>query len=436
MSLDVLIVDDDPHVRGLLTEYLTQVGYVPYGVASLGEARQAVAHRRFRAVLLDLQLPDGNGLDWIPDLREEDPDVAIIVVTGHGDIPQAVEAMRRGADHFLTKPLQLQDLATLLRKSIDVRNLHRQEAARRRLGRREEPFFGHSPAMRRVREMAAIAAESDAPVLLMGETGTGKGVLARWIHEHSPRQTGPFVEINCSTLRGELLASELFGHARGAFTSAVEAKEGLIEVADGGTLFLDEIGDMDPSLQAAFLKVLEEKVFRRLGEVRPRRSDFRLICATHQDLEAMVETGRFRQDLFYRIHVFPIVLPPLRERVEDIPGLVEHLLQTLGAPHPRVAPEVLRLLMAYPWPGNIRELRNVLERALLLARGEPLRPEHFPGLTAPRRLSRPTAPVERLDTARVLEVLTQVGGNKKEAARRLGISRATLYRHLRRMKVS
>lgn len=434
MSVDVLVVDDDPHVRSLLTEHLAQAGYMPYGVASLGEARQAVADRRFSAVLLDLHLPDGNGLDWIPELREEFPDVAIIVVTGHGDIPQAVEAMRRGADHFLTKPVRLQDLETLLRKSIDVRKVHKQYTARRRLDRREEPFFGDSPAMRRVREMVAVAAESDAPVLLMGETGTGKGVLARWIHEHSARQTGPFVEINCSTLRGELLASELFGHARGAFTSAVDAKEGLIEVADGGTLFLDEIGDMDLSLQAAFLKVLEEKVFRRLGEVRLRRSDFRLICATHQDLEALVETGRFRRDLFYRINVFPIVLPPLRERVEDIPPLVEYLLKTLGAPHPRVAPEVLRLLKAYAWPGNIRELRNVLERALLLARGEPLRPEHFPGLTTPRRLPRPALPTGHLEPARVLEVLTQVGGNKKEAARRLGISRATLYRHLRRMK--
>jgi len=436
MPVDVLVVDDDPHVQSLLTEHLAQAGYRPHGVASLGEARRATAERRFSAVLLDLQLPDGNGLDWIPELREEFPDVAVIVVTGHGDIPQAVEAMRRGADHFLTKPVRLQDLETLLRKSIDLRKVHKQYSARRRLDRREEPFFGDSPAMRRVREMVAVAAESDVPVLLRGETGTGKGVLARWIHEHGPRQTGPFVEINCSTLRGELLASELFGHARGAFTSAVDAKEGLIEVADGGTLFLDEIGDMDLGLQAAFLKVLEEKVFRRLGEVRLRRSDFRLICATHQDLEALIETGRFRRDLFYRINVFPIVLPPLRERVEDIPPLVEHLLRTLGAPHPHVSPEVLRLLTAYPWPGNIRELRNVLERALLLARGEPLRPEHFPGLTAPRRLPRPASPVEPLETGRVMEVLRQVGGNKKEAARRLGISRATLYRHLRRMKPS
>ncbi len=436
MSIDVLVVDDDPHVRGLLTEHLAQAGYAPHGVASLGEARRVAADRHLSAVLLDLHLPDGNGLDWIPELREEFPDIAIIVVTGHGDIPQAVEAMRRGADHFLTKPVRLQDLETLLRKSIDVRQVHKRYSARRRLDRRTEPFFGDSPAMRRVREMAAVAAESDVPVLLRGETGTGKGVLARWIHEHSHRQTGPFVEINCSTLRGELLASELFGHARGAFTSAVEAKEGLIEVADGGTLFLDEIGDMDLSLQAAFLKVLEEKVFRRLGEVRVRRSDFRLICATHQDLETMVETGRFRRDLFYRINVFPVVLPPLRERVEDIPALVEYLLRTLGAPHPRVAPEVLRLLTAYPWPGNVRELRNVLERALLLARGEPLRPEHFPGLTAPRGPARPTPPAERLEADLVREVLAQVGGNKKEAARRLGISRATLYRHLRRMRLS
>jgi transcriptional regulator with PAS, ATPase and Fis domain len=285
----------------------------------------------------------------------------------------------------------------------------------------------------------SMAAENDSINLLLGETGSGKGVLAQWVHEHSPRSSGPFVEINCSTLRGELLASELFGHARGAFTSAVQDRQGLIEFADGGTLFLDEIGDMDLAVQAQFLKVIEEKKIRRLGEVKVRNSDFRLICATNKDLLEEVRQGRFRQDLYFRIQVFPVMIPPLRERSEDLPGLIRHVLLTLHSPNPEVSPEVMSLLKAYPWPGNIRELRNVLERASLLAQGRPFDLEHFPGLVSSRvgdQGQRILRKLDQLEEDYIKSIIERVGGDIDKAIDVLGISKATLYRRLKKIRKS
>ncbi|MEW5746355.1 MAG: sigma-54 dependent transcriptional regulator [Nitrospirota bacterium] len=436
MNPAVLLIDDEPGIQFGFSKYLTGAGYSITGAANLSEAREALLAQRFDAVLLDLNLPDGSGLDFIVDLRESCPAVPLIIITGIGDIPLAVEAMRRGADNFLTKPVNMADLDVFLRKSLELGVMRRRSSFCQRTVKSEQPYFGESAVMRNMQDLATVAAASDSPVMLLGETGTGKGVYARWIHENSSRAREPFVEVNCSSLRGELLSSELFGHARGAFTSALQDRQGLIEVADRGTLFLDELGDMDPGVQAQFLKVIEEKHFRRLGEVKMRRSEFRLICATNKDLSREVEQGTFRRDLYFRSYVFPIHLPPLRERPEDIPPLAHHILALLGAPEASLSPELLQLLQSYAWPGNIREMRNVIERALLLARGGALQPGHFPGIgTAadPLKSVEDIQSLESLETASIREALRRFNGDTKKAAGTLGISRATLYRKLKKL---
>jgi DNA-binding NtrC family response regulator len=379
-----------------------------------------------------MRLPDGNGLDWIAELRDVHPGLVIVVVTGHGDVPLAVEAMRRGADEFVTKPVNMAELEAFLRNSLEGRLPRRSTAPRRAAQQRPSLFFGNSSAALRLRELGALAAQNESPALLQGETGSGKSLLARWIHDHGARASRPFVELSCAVLSGDLLASELFGHARGAFTSALSDKQGLLDVADGGTLFLDEVSEMEPAIQAQFLKVLEEKRYRRLGEVSQRTSEFRLICATNRNLRHETESGRFRTDLYFRVNVFPVDVPPLRTRPEDLPGFVGHLLATLGAAGSDVLPEALEALQRYEWPGNVRELRNALERALLLARGEALGPEHFRRLDVfgPR-----TAEVLKQEREwLVRSAIRNNQGNVAAAAQALGVSRATMYRRLQRLR--
>lgn len=432
----ILLVDDSETTRKVLSANLSRHGYEVQAADSLAEAREAVSRSVFDGILLDLDLPDGNGLSWLPELRDSHPHAAIVIITGTGDIPSAVQAMQQGADHFLTKPVDMDELHFFLRKGREFRELRRRNQFLNGVAKKQSMcYYGTSPDIVRMLELAQTAARNDSAVLLVGETGSGKGVLARWIHEHSARAEKPFVDINCSSLKGELLASEMFGHARGAFTSAVEAKQGLLEAADGSTLFLDEIGDMDPGVQATFLKVIEERQFRRVGEVKTRRSEFRLICATNHDLPEQCASGRFRSDLFYRIHVFPIVVPPLRDLGDDLPGLVRHLLRDLAARDVELADDVLQALRAYSWPGNIRELRNVLERAWLLAGGVPLALEHFPGLRHPG--GGPLTPaaesldLNRVEEQKIREAMSRFGGDATRAAEALGISRATLYRRLK-----
>jgi DNA-binding NtrC family response regulator len=432
----LLLIDDDPGIVFGFSKYLSKSGYQVVDASCLAEAQEAVSAERFDAVLLDLNLPDGNGIDWIDELRAQQPEIAIVVITGAGDIPTAVEAMRRGADNFLTKPVDMPELDIYLKKSLEVGTLRRSNMVSQRLSKKNQPFFGKSDMSRRALDLASVASENDSVVVLQGETGTGKGVLARWIHEHSGRRDAPFVEVNCSGLKGELLASDLFGHAKGAFTSAIQDRQGLVEVADEGTLFLDEIGDMDLPVQAQLLKVIEEKNYRRLGEVKVRKSNFRLICATNKDLSKEAEEGRFRQDLYFRIFIFPITVPPLRESKEDLPGFVHYFLQLLGAPRRDVPEEVVSLLTMYQWPGNVRELRNILERAVLLARGNPLSAEHFSCLQVQAPVY-PAGSVESglggLELEHIKKVLASFGGDAAKAAKALGISRATLYRKLKKI---
>ncbi len=439
MKITILMVDDEPAVLFGYGRYFAKVGYETAEALSLAEARKAFQSRRFDAVLLDLNLPDGNGLDWIRSLREEYPDTAVIVISGQGDIPTAVEAMRLGADNFLVKPVDMDGLHVFLKKSLELSALRRADRLTQRMKKRdEETCFGQSPAMAKVRESAVLMTENDSPVLLQGETGTGKGVCARWIHTHSGRKTGPLLELNCSMLQGDLMASELFGHARGAFTSAHQSKQGLIEVADGGTLFLDEIGDMEIPVQAQLLKIIEEKTYRRVGETHTRQSDFRLICATNRELSEEVRKGRFRSDLFFRINLFPITLPPLRERPEDISQLVEYFLNQAGCAEQQVPPEVRDLLRSYGWPGNIRELRNVVERAMLLARRGAFSLEHFPGLGGGPASGAPVQKkpqgLKEIEKEYIQTLIAASGGDMKKVAEALDISRATLYRKLKGMR--
>lgn len=434
----ILIIDDEVPICELLRQFLTAAGYEAGYVLTLSDARASLAAKTYDAVILDQFLSDGKGMDFIDELRIANPDAAIIMVTGQADIPLAVEAMQRGSDNFLSKPVQLRELKVVLQKSLEVTSLRKRSRVSQTLSGsgKIRPDFGTSAVMRGVMETAGLAAESDAPVLITGETGVGKGVLARWMHENSSRRNGLFVEVNCSALRGELLASELFGHARGAFTSAVQDRQGLLDAADGGTLLLDEIGDMDHTVQAQFLKVIEEKTFRRLGEVRERKSNFRLICATNRDLAAEAAQGRFRKDLLYRIQVLPVHIPPLRDRQEDISGLVRHLLAYLNYQYRDASPAVHSLLESYPWPGNVRELRNVLERALLLARGAALEQRYFPGLQI-RPEQAFAAPLgmkelERIEMESIRSALLRFDGDVNKTAEALGISRATIFRRLKK----
>ncbi len=437
MNPQILVVDDDPAIRVLFSKFLAEAGFIVAEASSLKEARETILNRRFDALLLDLNLPDGNGLDWIPELRENYPGLPIIVISGEGDIPKAVEAMRRGADNFLPKPVEMAGLQIFLQKALEWGALRRQRTAKERSNYRENFFWGPSPGMALVKELASLAAENDSTILILGETGTGKGLLAQWIHQHGQRGSEPLIEVNCSGLKGALMASELFGVVRGAFTSAIQNRQGLIEIADRGTLFLDEIGDMDLEVQAQFLKVIEDKWFRRVGDVKSRHSDFRLLCATNKNLEEEIAQQRFRKDLFFRIQVFPIQIPPLRRRLEDMEGLVSHLLASLAKSEIRVPTKIIKLLQQYPWPGNIRELRNILERACLLSRGAPLAEEHFPGLLGTKPFSSPGTPPEDtqgVKASAILSTLKEHQGEVAQTAKALGISRATLYRKLKKIR--
>jgi DNA-binding NtrC family response regulator len=423
----LLLVDADKSAQYGYKRYFANNEYKTTYAGTLKETRDILSSEQFDAMLLDLRLPDGDSLEWIPELRISNPGMPIVVITGVSDIPTAVKAIKYGAENFLTKPVVMDDLKVILERCIELRSVRKRDQISQRLNNQNSPYFGKSKATTSILRQAKIAASSDTVVLLLGETGTGKGMLARWIHDNSERKSEAFIEVNCSSLKGELLRSELFGHARGAFTSAFSAKEGLIELAGGGTLLLDEIGDMSAEVQAQLLKTIEEKSFRRLGENSVRKSDFRLICATNRDLKT--ETKEFRRDLYFRICTFPIKLPPLRQREEEIPGQTEYFLTNSGYAHFPLDAEVLRLLAAYPWPGNTRELKNVLERALLLAQGEPLAPLHFPDLFL-ESADESSQKLNSVEDAHILHTLELFNGNKIKTCKALGLSISSLYRRL------
>lgn len=435
----VLLVEDDETTLLGYSKYLSVKGYFIKTANSLANARQLLAAENFDAVLLDLKLPDGCSLHLIKEICLSSERTAIIVISGMSDISTAVEAMQYGAFNFLTKPVEMETLELSLQNSLQVEELKRREQIHKRL-LPESPraYFGTSPQIEKTVEYARLAAMNESVVLLLGETGTGKGVLARWIHEHSSRRNGNYVELNCSSLRGEILRSELYGHAKGAFTSAIKDRDGLVEIADGGTLFLDEIGDMDAEVQAELLKTIEERTFRRIGENKTRSSNFRLICATNRDLKQAAIKGEFRSDLYYRICVFPIELPALRDRRKDIPGLLTHILSGFGYDKFPLDNSIVELLSRYYWPGNIRELRNMVERALLLSQNKPISVEHFPGLqniadSAFVQEQPDQWNLEQLEKKHILRALKHFS-DKNEASKALGISLSSLYRKLENYK--
>lgn len=439
-----MVVDDESGVRFGIRDFLEQHGYEIEEAESCQDAQHLFRTSRPDIVIADYMLPDGTALDLLPRLKDIDSGIPLLVLTAHGSIDLAVRAIKEGAEQFLTKPLELPTLLVILQRLLQKqRNHHKQLASKSRQVRQAiDPFIGTSAAIRTLADQARKILSTESPVLILGETGTGKGVLARWLHENSPRADEAFVDLNCAGLTRELLETELFGHEKGAFTSATASKQGLFEVAHRGTIFLDEVGDVDLQIQPKLLKVLEEKRFRRLGDVRDRQVDVRLIAATHQDLGQLVRERRFRDDLYFRISTIPLSFPALRERLEDIPTLAQYLLDKvsadLGRGELRLDQSCIQALQAYSWPGNIRELRNVIERAVLLSdqKNITLNDLHFDGHTqvgAPFLDSRLT--LLELEKQHIERVLQEERGRVEKAARRLGIPRSSLYQKIKKHQI-
>lgn len=440
----ILIVDDDVHISEGLAALLSE----EWEVRTAANGREAVvAFGEFSpdVALVDVSLPDTTGIDLLHQFKTYSETVAVIMMSGTSTLDRVVESMRLGAETFLQKPFDIETLeAALHQVKRMLANRRELIALRRGDGHDVERLPGISPAITHLNEILGSVARAPSPVLIEGESGTGKGVMARLIHNRSARARAPFVDLNCAGLSKELLESELFGHERGAFTNAMNTKPGLFEIAGDGTLFLDEIGEMEPTVQARLLKALEEKRFRRVGGVRDLRADFRLIAATNRDLPAEVAAGRFRGDLYYRLNVVRLRMPPLRERLEDLPVLVEEIVRPLakelGRAVPKISAHAMRKLEKYPWPGNVRELRNVLERALLIAgneiRNEDLVLDTAAGVPAPASQSGfPTneweiAPLDDMVARYVAAAVEATGGNIRKAARQLQISPSTLYAKL------
>jgi two-component system, NtrC family, response regulator AlgB len=434
----VLVIDDEKNIRNTLSLCLEEIGCATIAVGSAEEALKAVQRQPFDLAFLDLRLGGTSGLDLLPALLTEQRDLAIVVITAYATIETAVDAIKRGASDYVPKPFTPAQIRHVVEQALQRRKASFQLAdLERRLHDAvpEADLSTESPKMRAVFEMLQRAAETEATVLLRGESGTGKGVLARLVHAQSPRRERPFVVVNCPTLSEELLASELFGHAKGAFTGAVRDQPGKVEAVQGGTLFLDEIGEISPGLQAKLLRFLQEKQFERIGETRTRYADVRVLAATNRDLESDVKAGRFREDLLYRLNVIEVTIPPLRERPEDLErlvrGFVAFFARAARRPDLEISRGALEALRAYPWPGNVRELRNAIERAAILWPTRIIEPAAFPERIAAQATDTPRlggeCTVDAIEREHILRVIARTP-TLEDAAKVLGIDSSTLWR--------
>jgi len=441
----VLIVEDEDKLRRVLELQLQSAGFEVEKASSAEEALRKVD--RADLILTDLRLPGMNGLELLESIRRQNSHVPVVVMTAFGTIEAAVEAMKAGAADFLLKPFSLDHLMTVVNKALEVRALRDENRKlREELGVRYDwtNIIGRSPAMQEIFGTISRVAPTRATVLLCGESGVGKDLIARAIHYHSPRSGRPFVKINCTAIPENLMESELFGYEKGAFTGATSSKPGKFEQADGGTVFLDEIGDVPPSIQVKLLRILQEREFERLGSNKTRQIDVRVLAATNADLRAALEEGRFREDLYYRLNVMPINIPPLRERKEDIPFLAEHFVtkfsKELGSPVTSISSGAMQKLLEYHWPGNVRELENVIERSLVLCSGQTLEAADIRLDMAPRTRAASAdsflpdgVTLEEHEQNIIREALRRTNGNKSQAARLLGLTRNALRYRLSQM---
>jgi len=441
-----LIIDDEPGIRSTLSGILEDEGYRTASAATAGEGLAMLTSQSFDLVMLDVWLPDRDGLDLLRELRETGSDLPVIVISGHGNIDSAVKAIRLGAQDYLEKPLSLSRIVLTVANALDRLRLSRELQQLAEKVERSEPLIGASPPMVRLKEDLKVAAESDSRILIVGENGTGKELVARQIHRLSKRAEAPFVDVNCAAIPEELIESELFGHIKGAFTGATADRPGRFEQADGGTLFLDEIADMSLKTQAKVLRVLQEQRFERVGSTTPTNVDVRILAATNKDLEEEIREGRFREDLYFRLAVIPLRIPPLRERGDDIQLLVDFFLNQfsheIGRRPKVVEATAMDRLRAYTWPGNVRELRNVVERMMIMVRSDTVRASDLPA-TLVGGADGDQQPLWQQDFASLKEargtfekryierLLAKLDGNVSRTAQALGLERSNLYRKLR-----
>jgi two-component system NtrC family response regulator len=446
----ILVIDDDESLRRVLEYNLAQEGYAVLTASSGEQGLDLLRKEGADLVVTDVRMPGMDGLQVLEGVRKVDPNVQVIILTAFGTIEMAVEAMKAGAFHYISKPFNRDELKLTIKKALQLKELERENVALReelKVRTGLDAIIAESPPMSQVLELVVRVAPTDTTVLILGESGTGKELIARAIHGSSPRAHGPFVTVNCAAIPETLLESELFGHVRGAFTGAIRDRVGKFEAAEGGTIFLDEIGEMRPDLQVKILRVLEERMLERVGDNRLIHVDVRVLAATNKDLSKAIQAGEFREDLYYRLNVVPLQIPPLRERREDIRPLAQHFLKQLGAsPRLTIAPEAFRALESYDWPGNVRELENALERAMIFHRGDVITLDDLPEAvrtrkakeSAPLPVSLPEAglSLEEVEKELILRALQKHGWNQSQAARYLGITRHTLLYRIEKHKIA
>jgi nitrogen regulation protein NR(I) len=455
----VIVIDDDETVRDVLTSFLSEKGHEVTAFSNGQEGLESLLSESFDVALVDLVMPGIGGMDILRELSSRNLKIPVIVITAYGTIQNAVESMKLGAFDYITKPFNLDEILIVIERALNLRRLERENLLLKRQLRQRYNFsglIGDSIKMQRVYELIEKVADSDTTILITGESGTGKELVARTIHYNSSRADGPFVPINCAAIPKDLLESELFGHEKGAFTGAINTRIGRFELANNGTLFLDEIGELDPSLQVKLLRVIQEREFERVGGVKTIKVDVRIIAATNRNLEEAVRDGRFREDLYWRLNVIPIHLPPLRERREDIPLLIDFFVKKFHRKRKGKAlvfpPEVMTILLRYDWPGNVRELENLVERLSVLVSDEVVKPEDLPERFHKREFRgqemevlSPQISEEGIDLSKTLEeierelilkALQKAGGVRSKAASLLGLNRTTLIEKLKRLGIS